>query len=97
MADDERVTEMVEAAFAIANKPEGERGEDDLKRLREIGAKDPAIYNAAFQTIRLQGEQAGASADYWKDAADAVTSAAQGDGLALKGGPGFGIVERRDI
>jgi hypothetical protein len=97
MAGDDPITKLVEAAFAVANKSQGEPSRKDLEALAEIGGPDASVFNSAFQTIRSsQLAPTDSTNENWQNAADAIASAAQIAGHAIVGGPGIGIAPRGD-
>src|SRR3954454_20519392 len=96
MADDERTQAMIDEAFEIAKKPVEDRTRSDLENLAKMGGEHVADFNAAFQRIRAQAAAAGSGRDYYDDAADALTAAAQIAVHEIAGGPSIGISERRD-
>jgi hypothetical protein len=87
----------MKSAFAVADKPEGDRGEVDLEKIREHASGDAASYDEALRRVIKQGQEATAKDYYW-DAADAVIAAANGEGVELKHNPfrGLGMRERKD-
>jgi integrase-like protein len=85
-----RVGDLMKKAFKYADKAPHERNDADVDAIREAGQQDSEIYTEAFGRIRAQG-QLFANRDYYFDALDALVSAAQGEGLEFKFGPGTGF------
>jgi nucleotide-binding universal stress UspA family protein len=81
---EDRVSAIMRAALARANKPEGDHSEEDLDHIREAAQRHERAYSEAMNRFaQQQGVVGEPQREELLDAMEALHDAAQGEGIEV--------------